>query len=198
MGVRAQLGVVTLMEQGLLTPSCARRLTHAQQTASTATGVHLGILAPNCKLCEVTALPQLDPFTTVVLYPDEDASPANTVDPSRITDVVVIDSKWGQSRGVLENPALHGLPHVRIGTYRTAYWRYHTKGVPEDGLCTVEAVYFLCRELHARAHVKGDCHCYDDLLYYFAFMHRRVHAASAARIAASHEAFECRDSDDDE
>ena len=87
---------------------------------------------------------------------------------------------------------------MRIGTYRTAYWRYHTKGVPEDGLCTVEAVYFLCRELHARAHVKGDCHCYDDLLYYFAFMHRRVHAASAARIAASHEAFECRDSDDDE
>ena len=60
---------------------------------------------------------------------------------------------------------------------------YHTAGVPPDGLCTVEAVYFLCREvrslssavptqlltlacrkLHTNAE-HSDCHCFDDLLW---------------------------------
>ena len=146
--------------------------------------MHLGILAPTCKLLDLASLPALDPATTVLLFPDDGALPADSVDPDRITDVIVIDSKWGQARGVMEQPALRGIPHVRLGSYRSSYWRYHTKGVPDDGLCTVEAVYFLCRELHARRHPPGEqCHCMDDLLWYFAFQHRRVHAASDARIA---------------
>ena len=160
------------------------RLTHGQQNESSATGVHLGILAPRCKLLDVGLLPALDPTTTVLLFPDDGAVPADSVDASAITDVVVIDSKWGQARGVMEHPALRGIPHVRLGAYRTSYWRYHTKGVPDDGLCTVEAVYFLTRELHSRRHPPGEqCACMDDLLWYFAFQHRRVHAASDARIA---------------
>jgi DTW domain-containing protein YfiP len=146
--------------------------------------VHLGILAPRCRLLDVGSLPALDPTTTVLLFPDDCAVPADSVDASLITDVVVIDSKWGQARGVMEHPALRGIRHVRLGAYRTSYWRYHTKGVPDDGLCTVEAVYFLCRELHARRHPPGEqCACMDDLMWYFAFQHRRVHAASDARIA---------------
>lgn len=44
---------------------------------------------------------------------------------------------------------LRAARHVRIRSYRTAYWRFHTRGVPSDGLCTIEAVYFLCREARA-------------------------------------------------
>lgn len=46
---------------------------------------------------------------------------------------------------------MEGVRHVRIRSYRTSFWRFHTKGVPSDGLCTVEAVYFLCKEARGRA-----------------------------------------------
>jgi DTW domain-containing protein YfiP len=150
-------------------------LTHCQQNESTATGVHLAVLAPRVRLLAVEDLPELCRDTAVVLYPEDSATPADEVDVASIRDVVVIDSKWGQARGVLLSPALAGVRRVRLGSYRTSYWRYHTRGVPEDGLCTVEAVFFLCRSLHAKAHAGGQaCHCFDDLLYIFSVLHARV------------------------
>jgi DTW domain-containing protein YfiP len=157
-------------------------LTHVQQNEATATGVHLAVLgAPRVTLLPVGELPTLNKATTVVLFPDSCALPAEEVEPDSVTDVIVVDSKWGQTNGIVQSAALQGVRHVRLGRYRTSYWRYHTRGVPEDGLCTVEAVYFLCRELHTKAHPHGECHCFDDLLWYFAHQHRTVHLVSAAR-----------------
>ena len=151
-------------------------LTHCQQNESTATGVHLAVLAPRVRLVAVEELPELCKETAVVLFPEDSATPAEEVDDvSGIRDVIVIDSKWGQARGVLLSPALAGVRRVRLGNHRTSYWRYHTRGVPDDGLCTVEAVFFLCRGLHSGAHADGEeCHCFDDLLYIFALQHARV------------------------
>lgn len=190
-----------------LTPRARGRLTHAQQNLTTATGVHLALLAPaHARLLSVDDLPPLNAATTVVLFPDDAAVSAEAVDVSSITDVLVVDSKWGQARGVVASERLRGMRHVRLNAYLTSYWRrapalprllrvaiapgragaertaprrYHTAGVPPDGLCTVEAVFFLCRELHT-SETHRDCHCFDNLLWYFAHQHAKALCAKSA------------------
>ena len=149
--------------------------------------MHLAVLADRVSLARADELPVFCRETTLVLFPDEEAVPAEEVDAATVTDVVVIDSKWGQAHGVLAHPHLDGCTRVRIGKHRTSYWRYHTAGVPEDGLCTVEAVYFLVRELHTSSHLPNQtCRCYDDLLWIFNLLHNRV--MSEAKRRAIHSA----------
>lgn len=129
----------------------------------------------------------------------------------------------------MSDPRMANVRHVRIRSYRTAFWRFHVKGVPSDGLCTVEAVYFLCKEVRDRVRCRGtrlshpltlgsatqrlgpihahpdrgrpsrptpspkqlhtgaglhtECHCFDDILWYFAFMHKKIHQDSRDRFA---------------
>lgn len=87
--------------------------------------MHLALLAPaQARLLSVEELPPLDARTSLVLFPDDAAVRAEEVDVRGVTDVVVIDSKWGQARGVAAADALRGLRHVRLSaTVRTAYWR---------------------------------------------------------------------------
>ena len=183
-------------------PRARDRLTHAQQNLTTATGVHLALLAPaHARLLSVDELPVLDPTKTVVLFPDDAAVSAEAVDVSSITDVLVVDSKWGQARGVVASERLRGMRHVRLNAYLTSYWRraralpcvsraavapsragaergvprrYHTAGVPPDGLCTVEAVFFLCREVRGAAA--------GGALLHAAPLTQRLCAAAAAHV----------------
>lgn len=131
-------------------------------------------------------------------------------------------AQWSHSKAIMRDPKMAHVRHVRIRSYRTAFWRFHTKGVPSDGLCTVEAVYFLCKEvsrgkrheaatvapqrrlwprrditilreplalhrtscaqLHTGAGLHEDCHCFDDILWYFAFMHKKIFDESRGRL----------------
>ena len=109
------------------------------------------MLAPSeVRLVSIDELPQLDASTSAVLFPDDEAVAAEEVDVASISNIIVIDSKWGQARGVVASDKLRGMRHVRLRSYQTSYWRYHTAGVPPEGLCTVEAVYFMCREVRLR------------------------------------------------
>jgi DTW domain-containing protein YfiP len=159
-------------------------LTHAAERSSAATGVHLALLAPGqVRLLPLDGLPPgLDPATTLLLFPSATALPAEAVDSVGVTTVLVVDSKWGQAAGVVAAlpPAVR---HVRLRAHRTSFWRYHTRGVPDDGLCTAEAVYFLLKALCPRCRGAAassgggsgsDCHCYDDLLWLFAWQHGRA------------------------
>lgn len=88
----------------------------------------------------------------------------------------LFDFQWKKARTLIEDPLLKGLPHVRLEPVKTAFWRYHTKNVTDDAVSTIEAVYYLCKQRHKKAH-DGDaskCHCYDDLLFYFAHIYRRI------------------------
>ena len=87
--------------------------------------MHLALLAPShVRLLSVEELPQLHARTTLVLFPDAVAVPAESVDLAGVTDVVVIDSKWGQARGIVASDKLHGMRHVRLREdVRTSYWR---------------------------------------------------------------------------
>ena len=194
-----------------------------------------------------------------------------------IQTVIIIDSKWDGANRIARLPNLAQLPRVKLRSYRTAFWRFHphpksaearrqreaAAAVGEDNgdthLCSVEALFFFLRELHA-AHstwgsggegrsrgegesrdggcgcsggggivsmdnafeklelgsgggggvggggggnvgagdtgdivgggggggdtddvVGSECHCFDDLLWYFAWQHDTIRASAAAR-----------------
>ena len=82
------------------------------------------MLAPSqVRLLSVDELPQLDASRTAVLFPDDEAVAAEEVDVASISSVVVVDSKWGQARGVVASDKLRGVRHVRLRSYLTSYWR---------------------------------------------------------------------------
>ena len=114
-------------------PACAatvadcrwrKSITHAQQNRSSATGVHLAVLAPTqVRLLSIDELPPLDASRSAVLFPDDEAVAAEEVDVASISSVVVVDSKWGQARGVVASDKLRGVRHIRLRSYLTSYWR---------------------------------------------------------------------------
>ena len=137
---------------------------------------------------------------------DGDGEPGG--DGAGIEAVVIVDSKWDAALRVSMTERLKDLTRVRLRSYKTAYWRFHphprSQGRREemsaareagrddgdDKLCSAEALMFFLRELHATTghHVDAagdtqppsECHCFDDLLWYFAWQHGTI-AADAAR-----------------
>lgn len=147
---------------------------HRTEHRQKSTALHARILAPDdTTLVEYPAEAAACAYgaETVLLYPSP-ASVAVADMPdelvARVERVVVIDSQWQKTGGMLAHPALKGLQHVRIQGARTAFWRHQSHG-PEY-LSTIEALYWFMREFWARKHAprsyQGEL---DNLLWYFAF-----------------------------
>ena len=129
---------------------------------------------------------QYDPATTLVLYPSPSAVALS--DPSlaallpHIDKVVVIESTWQKGGAVYAQPSLglHRLRAVRLSEYESTYWRYQELG--RHALCTLEAIYHLCREWLAIEQQRGGTTRrdamhgtqLDDLLYLYAAQHSRL------------------------
>eukprot|EP00850_Spirogloea_muscicola_P010867 SM000065S20216 [mRNA] locus=s65:325214:325868:- [translate_table: standard] len=166
---------------------------HKRESRTMSTGVQAAILCPgqvavhDAMEGDGSGIPHFDPASTVVLFPSADAIAMDVVRRNAVTRVVVIESKWSGCGAILDLPQLAGCTRLRLGSgssgsssLRSSYWRYHTKGVPEEGLSTIEAIWHFCRQWHApEAHsgTASACHCYDDLLWYFAFFHRVIEAS---------------------
>jgi len=123
--------------------------------------------------------PVYDPETTMVLYPGEGALTARELLeigqlPQR---VVVIDSSWNKSNGVLIREPVGKLRRIKLETSVSAFWRFKTTRCDDEvlnkGCSTIEAIFFLCREIHMAGGEK-ECHCFDNLLWYFDFFHKKV------------------------
>jgi hypothetical protein len=55
---------------------------------------------------------------------------------------------------VNSSPELGGMRRVKLDAgSRTAFWRYHTEGVTEEGVCTIEAMLLLVRAMLQQARV---------------------------------------------
>jgi hypothetical protein len=115
-----------------------------------------------------------------VLYPSEDS---NTVPELRASgklprNIIIIESPWKKATGMLERPEVQNMEKLRLQSTYSAFWRYRTNDISarafKEGCSSIEAIYFLCRELHASEHEDGDCHCYDNLLWYFNFIHHKI------------------------
>ncbi|GBG78581.1 hypothetical protein CBR_g27806 [Chara braunii] len=102
--------------------------------------------------------------------------------------VVVIDSKWRRANPMAADPRLRKLRRIHLSSPpQTAFWRRaqpHTRGFREEGVCTIEAIFLLCREMHMDGYCgpgegggtrppcsgRPVCHCFDDLLFFYSFM----------------------------
>mmetsp|Transcript_19903 Transcript_19903/g.64789 ORF Transcript_19903/g.64789 Transcript_19903/m.64789 type:complete len:275 (-) Transcript_19903:32-856(-) len=162
-----------------------------QERATAATGVHLKVLAPDRVNLVFSAsdLNSLDSSTTCLLFPGEDSISVEEAASSRASDhgerglilqnAILLDEKWTAVKSFwAANPSLRRFPCVRLdpGT-RTAFYRFHTKGVEEGALSTAEAAMYFCREVHRAQgrHAEGEkCRCFDDLLWLFVWMRRQV------------------------
>lgn len=150
---------------------------HSAERRSMSTGIHVALLAPDfVKIHDCDGLiPSFDPSTCLLLFPSPDSSSPSDIDLTRINRVVVVESKWTGFNKILSLPQLQGLQHVRLDAGKTAFWRYHTRGVSDNALSTVEAVRALSQEWHFTMHgAREKCHCFDDLLWYFSFLHNLI------------------------
>ena len=114
-----------------------------QQAKST--GIHAKVLCPDdVRVVNFPdELPDYDPDTTVIGYPSEQALTLWDMAPSELATVrrvLLIDSAWKKSRGIVQHPKLRQLRHVKLHAppRESRFWRYHGAG---DGcVSTVEAL----------------------------------------------------------
>eukprot|EP00959_Pyramimonas_sp_CCMP1952_P215919 4516336-Pyramimonas_sp.AAC.1 len=153
---------------------------HRLEKQSKATGVHACLLADNAYLYQHEDFPHLDSATTMVLYPSEDSKSVPELEATGTLpkDVIIIESPWKKATGMLTRPEICSLKALRLQSTYSAFWRYRNQNIGErafkEGCSSVEAIYFLCRELHAAQHEDGDCHCFDNMLWYFNTIHNRI------------------------
>lgn len=150
-----------------------------RESRSKNTGVQAAILAPGCvDVHGIDSLPDVEPSQAVLLFPNESAAEADALDLRDVKHVFIIDSKWKTATSIAAtHPTLNSLKTLKLKNIRTAYWRFHTAGVPDVGVCTVEAIWALCKEFQKAgrlAKAEYPEHCFDNLLWYFAYQHRLI------------------------
>lgn len=158
------------------------------ESRSKNTGAQAAILAPDhVSVCTVDTVPDVDPDMAVMLFPTEEAADASTLDPATVKHVFIIDSKWKKAAKIAEtHEKLKGLRNVALTTTKTCYWRFHTEGVPDAGVCTVEAIWAFLNVVREGGELAEDeypKHCFDDLLWYFAHQHAMIKKAGEIKQA---------------
>lgn len=158
------------------------------ESRSKNTGAQAAILAPDhVSICSVETVPEVDPDVAVVLFPNRKAVDASSLDPAAVKHVFIIDSKWKKAAKIAEtHEKLKAVRNVALTTTKTSYWRFHTEGVPDAGVCTVEALWaFLnvVKEGGGLSEEEYPDHCFDDLLWYFAHQHALIKAAGEEKQA---------------
>lgn len=93
--------------------------------------------------------------------------------------VVVIDSTWNQTNKIVTDERLQALPRVELRTRKTCFWR-HQKGKPESYLSTIEAIYYFLKDYHEQCLVQEYSGEYDNLLFFYAYLHSLVNTAKTA------------------
>ncbi|KAM4677287.1 tRNA-uridine aminocarboxypropyltransferase 1 isoform 1-T2 [Discoglossus pictus] len=97
----------------------------------------------------------------------------NNANIEHIKKVVFIDSTWNQTNKIVLDERLQGLVQVELTERKTCFWR-HQKGSPDTYLSTIEAIYYFMVDYHTlilKRDYNGD---YDNLLFFYSFMHRLI------------------------
>ncbi|PSC70879.1 DTW domain containing [Micractinium conductrix] len=167
--------------QGLRLPLRLHILQHGETNARS-TALHAALMAPadvqlhrhagstTSRRCDPLALqlPEWDPASTAVLFPEGPDTPA-VGDPAcpPFQQLVVLESNWRKARGLLRHPRLAGLPRVQLPreVCSTEFeWRRGDgsfRGAVDEGLSSIEAIVHACRLLGSAGE------SYDSLLYFF-------------------------------
>ncbi|KAG2502176.1 hypothetical protein HYH03_000663 [Edaphochlamys debaryana] len=162
-------------------------VTHHAEKKSMNTGVQVAVLAKGqVDLHSMDDWPKdVDPSRCAVLFPSDDALEVSQLEPDSVDRLFIIDSKWKKAGELVRHDVFRAMRAVKLSHTRSAFWRFHTRGVAEEGVCTVEALYFLLEAMAKQGRLTdpkfADPHAYDNLLWYFTYQHQLVAEASAKR-----------------
>jgi hypothetical protein len=138
--------------------------------------VHAVIVSPDARMHESPDIPEYDPKDTVLLFPS-----ANAVDITEYKDlaavrrVVVVDSQWQKTNGIIGHKNLARLPCVVISKRSTYFWRYQPKDMGDDFLATIEAIYYCYRDLICTLNPgKPYDGSVDNLLFFYSHMYKTI------------------------
>ena len=126
------------------------------EKASKSTAGQAVVLAPSdARIFYLPAMPHYeDPTRVLLLYPSHTALPARRLpDLSAFDTVLVVDTTWQKSSGVMGRLAAQPFTHVLIEEYETLFWRYQSVG--PACLATLEAIYFFMREFEVERLRRG-------------------------------------------
>lgn len=176
---RSILGLTT--DRGAMQLPVSVDLIHnPREKLTKSTGLHSVLFAPDFArlLSFPSQVPEYDPETTLILFPSEKARYFDdpTLDISRVTKLVFIESTWQGSSSVYGSSNLSALPHVKLRPRETRFWR--TQHLGNECLATIEAVYYAIVDFWKRMHPEADRPPtdWDDLLLFFAWQHHTITA----------------------
>lgn len=81
---------------------------------------------------------------------------------------------------------LAGLTRVEINGNETKFWR-HQKRSPKNYLSTIEAIYFFFKEFHNLFFTNRYESEYDDLLFLFKYMYKKMNNLPGGRKPIAYE-----------
>eukprot|EP00775_Hariotina_reticulata_P004074 gene4074-4321_t len=119
------------------------------------------------------------------MFPSDDAVLPDQLDLQQVSHLLIIDAAWRKAKELNQHPALAGMQRVKLeGQPRSCFWRFHTEGVADEGVCTIEALHLLMKGMAGnipQPPCNSNPHYFDNLLWYFAHQHQIVHNAAARR-----------------
>lgn len=129
----------------------------------------------------IREIPEYDPSSTAVLFPDEGSVPITELEvPSGLElTIVVIDAPWRRAQVLRRHPRLLPLRSVRLREPPPSrFWRYHAEG--SGCVSTVEALAALRREVSSGDGGDTPQDAWEDPLLFF-FVRQFAHIASQRR-----------------
>mmetsp|Transcript_68904 Transcript_68904/g.138534 ORF Transcript_68904/g.138534 Transcript_68904/m.138534 type:complete len:414 (-) Transcript_68904:97-1338(-) len=95
---------------------------------------------------------EYDPRTTVILYPSERSVTMGEIpvaELAQLRKVLVVDTTWQKTGGVLLHRKLRHLRHIRLANppEESLFWRYHNQGAGR--VSTIEALVLVLSEFRA-------------------------------------------------
>ncbi|KAM9409563.1 tRNA-uridine aminocarboxypropyltransferase 1 [Pholidichthys leucotaenia] len=92
--------------------------------------------------------------------------------------VIFIDSTWNQTNKISTDERLQDLLQVELKMRKTCFWRPQ-KGKPDTYLATIEAIYYFLKDFHEHCLAKEYHGEYDNLLFFYSYLHSVVNKARA-------------------
>ncbi|KAG5466755.1 hypothetical protein LSCM1_00932 [Leishmania martiniquensis] len=119
---------------------------HPNELRGKSTSLAASTISPDLHIVEYPTVPeQLEPASTLVLYPSEQSVELHEVEHlDQYKNVVFIDSTWQQSKAIVRDARVKRFKHVRIKSQTSLFWRFQSND--PTYLATVEAIYYFLRE----------------------------------------------------
>ncbi|KAF4071774.1 hypothetical protein AMELA_G00266530 [Ameiurus melas] len=167
---------------------------HPNETDGKSTAVHAKLIAPDhVSIYTYPCIPELNTHNVVLVFPGPDSMTVQELadyikntehtqeDTRPVQRVIFIDSTWNQTTKIISDERLQDLPRVELKSRKTCFWR-HQRGSPDTYLATIEAIYYFLKEFHVHClgrEYRGE---YDNLLFFYTFLHKLIRKAKQGRV----------------